>query len=495
MPLCSSKPVLPLGACLLLFASACSENNMEVPTPTLDAGVKTDVIDHVEIRGSIAVGESVVDEFSEDLEFHGYTIDLLANTEVQIEITQKETLRSLDTTLFVYGPQQGTDGGVAGYGTSAIAFDNDSGWGRHARITPFAAPQSGQYLIVVGTVDGRGRGNYRLAVDCLSADCTGAPVQTECALSPSYSAIYWGRSPTVHLLSQVDIDSPSAVTPLQESQILSAMEASSVGSDISLQEAFQAVDQSYFVFSELHDISTRSNFTAIEYALGDTVMGRIFEYGTARMVAEIEDRDLYECSVAAGPEGKDCADTSDCASGLECVGITTELNGGTGRCIDLSADNHPQTGDHCGRLPSQACPEAAGLLCMGLTQGSEGTCLPAWMRSLFIHSGPEAIEGGALSSTEVAYGLASVSMDVEIEANLTGVGPGHVRVTLTSPSGTEVLLVDDHIESSVRLNQPVQGFSKNEDVNGAWTLEVETDPNLPDPTLTSWTLKLGSSWN
>lgn len=169
-----SLSFLLLLPCLALACSSESDpapgsDKDGTPSEPILADGKGDVADQVDIRGPIAFGEdaAVTAAFSEDLSFHGYTLDVRPGAVVSLDVTQKGTSRDLDTTLFVYGPR--TDQGA--YGTSAIAFDDDSGWGLHSRLSNLTLEAGGTYLVVVGTFNSRGRGNYRLLADCPSGDC------------------------------------------------------------------------------------------------------------------------------------------------------------------------------------------------------------------------------------------------------------------------------------------------------------------------------------
>lgn len=130
---------------------------------------KADVGDHVVDRGPLGFGPDAAPqaEFTEDLEFHGYTLQVRAGARVSVECTQRGSQRSVDPTLFVYGPRQAE----GGFGTTALAFDDDSGWGRLPRLRDLTLSAAGAYLVVVGTHDARGRGRYRLEARCESGEC------------------------------------------------------------------------------------------------------------------------------------------------------------------------------------------------------------------------------------------------------------------------------------------------------------------------------------
>jgi subtilisin-like proprotein convertase family protein len=152
---------LPLAAC----ADAPSGPVVEPPV----ADGKSDIADRVDLRGTLSFGAdgAVTGSFAEDLQFDAWTFETGADAVVTLGITRSGTARNLDTTLFLFGPR--ANGG--GFGTTAIAFDDDSGWSRHSRIASFRLPSAGTWMAVVGTRDGRGRGQYRLELACNSNDC------------------------------------------------------------------------------------------------------------------------------------------------------------------------------------------------------------------------------------------------------------------------------------------------------------------------------------
>jgi hypothetical protein len=138
------------------------------------AGGKADVIDQVDDLGDLQLGVGQPGAFTEDLEFHGYHLSVRDGARLRVEITQLGTAKKLDTTLFVYGPGQG-----GSFGTEALAFDDDAGWGKQSRLTGLTL-EGGEYLVVVGTHDARGRGHYRLLATCENGDCAPEPEPSGC---------------------------------------------------------------------------------------------------------------------------------------------------------------------------------------------------------------------------------------------------------------------------------------------------------------------------
>jgi hypothetical protein len=166
-----------LGVCAVLVAwlgsSGCGGEDKGLSTEPVFADGKADVGGSVRDKGVLAFGaeNARADQFSSDLEFHGYRLAVGPDAVVSLEVTQLGSSRGLDTTLYVYGPRAA----AGGYGTRAIAFDDDDGWGRLSRLRSLALPAPGDYLVVVGTHNALGRGAYRLLATCQSAACEPRP--------------------------------------------------------------------------------------------------------------------------------------------------------------------------------------------------------------------------------------------------------------------------------------------------------------------------------
>lgn len=163
-----------LVALAAIALTACTVDDRDgAVTPDLGAG-KGDAIDQVTDLGALDFESARAGAFVEDLQFDGYRLSVREGARVRIEITRLGTAKKLDTTLFVFGPAQGE-----AFGTSAIAFDDDSGWGRQSRLTDLEL-SAGEYLVVVGTHDARGRGAYRLLATCESGECGPVEPVSEC---------------------------------------------------------------------------------------------------------------------------------------------------------------------------------------------------------------------------------------------------------------------------------------------------------------------------
>jgi subtilisin-like proprotein convertase family protein len=533
---------------MLLVVSACAPAGDDLIEPELTPG-KADVGDRVVLRGPLALGGEVSGAFAEDLQFDAYTIDVRPGARVDLDVTQRGSSRNLDTTLFVYGPATS-----AGYGTSALATDDNAGWGRLSRLRDLRLADGGRYLVVVGTRDARGRGNYRLTAACASGAC--APVaddscpsaiandiracvaalqvdhdgsldpteavrlciETElgiadvpelaaactrqlldevldrsCVLGTTYQALF--TSAALVVTHARKLTSVSGLSATARAQVVSAVQASSHTDVTTAAEALARVDEQEINVTELWDASARRAFTAYEYGAGDNSYGRVFVQGTTTKVADIHDGDLTGCTATWGPERRDCSSDADCAAGLRCTGIVAER----GTCIDPRPAAHAAEGDTC-RAPT-LCPIGAGLVCAGLTRGDEGMCQPAWMHRRFASAPAAAIpdaHGTGVESQLLVHGLATVDTDVRLTVTLDHPAVHQVRMVLRNPAGTEVVVFDGAtagVSEVWDLSLPVRGFPGDESVNGRWTLHATDGTSGEAGQLTSWALDLGSRWD
>ena len=172
--------ILAAGLITACGESSTSPEKGALPsTPFVGQDAKGDVSDHVTRRGALVFGQAAASEFVQDKQLDGHTITLSAGAKIDVEVTQRGSSRGLDTTLWVFGPR-----GALGYGSKAIAFDDDDGWGQLSRIRSLEVEAQGEYLIIVGTYGNQGRGRYQLLAACLSEECAPLPVSGPVACHP-----------------------------------------------------------------------------------------------------------------------------------------------------------------------------------------------------------------------------------------------------------------------------------------------------------------------
>ena len=139
----------------------------------------------------------------------------------------------------------------------------------------------------------------------------------------------------------------------------------------------------------------------------------------------------------------------------------------------------------------------ADLICGNLTRGASGLCYSTALWDAFFDPTEGAlVDDDVTTRTLTATGLASVDVDVIAYVELTHADPSELRVTLTNPSGNEVLVFDREPAASplVLARVPV-GFSGDEDVNGTWTLRITDHAPGNTGTLTRWGVEVVSRWD
>lgn len=584
------KLTTTLSTTLLVALSAGCADDARDPAlaPDLAEG-KADAGDKVTKKGALGLGADLAQSaaFTEDLEFHGFELALGEGADVRVEVTQKGTTRGLDTTLYVYGPRDTTTGA---FGTSAKFFDDDAGYGKLSLLKSMKAPAGGTYLVVIGTRDGRGRGNYRLEARCNNDRCAPPPTPEaachadfkaaiascvadwqadpdyddsvlsawdltyQCAdvepLAPVRDALCEGgqygfcaldmeafattyvagcRTEALHALldescvfgqryrdlfgeaeamvviGQSTFEQGAGLSALQAEQIIAAVKQTAYDDVSTVDEAFEAVDEGRVHMAELWDASNRKAYTVYEVGAGDNSFGAIFVQGTTNTAATINDGDIYGCGTYWGPERRRCEADSDCLGGTKCHGRSEASP--LGRCLAPERDDHPAHSQSCSIEGAGSgdfgCPAGSGLLCAGAALSGEGLCLPAWMRGRFGADPALAIPDNKAAGVEaqlLAYGLATVDMDVRIDLHVSHPRPADLRITLTNPSGNEVPVFDGATEGAGRSEvylrgHALRGFSGDESVNGVWRLKVVDSKSGQTGTLYSFGLEITSRWD
>ena len=108
-----------------------------------------------------------------------------------------------------------------------------------------------------------------------------------------------------------------------------------------------------------------------------------------------------------------------------------------------------------------------------------------------------AAAGGRATSATVVRGLASVPVDIEVEVDLGGADPARLRLELTDPNGDTALVWDGAAQGGAMPARMSAGWgiSRDDTVNGAWTLTVTTLDAGAAGTLAGWRLDLTSRWD
>lgn len=572
---------LPFIAALSLATACGAADEAELGGPASEPGDlfaptdgKTDVAGRVTMRGDLSFGQPVSGAFVEDLQFEAFVLRARANAPFTLEVTSSGTDAALEPVLFVYGPKT-----EAGYGTRAWKRD-DGGWGKHPRLKGLVAPVTGEYLVVLGTSDGLGRGAYQLSAACEVGDCAppaavlpeacpeaaaagvitcvGARVfgpgngpeavarptpedALESCVDAEGFALSWDAvcaatpdvacdAPFEEVLATVAPLCQAVLTPvlrreicafgdtwrgiqhapdltvtrertarqvshfqgLEGAQVVAAMVAAGHTDVRTPDEALALADGEEINLVDLWHEGAGKAYLGVEFGAGDTSVGAILPVGETTVAVVNSDGDLYDCRVPRGPRGADCVETADCAAGLTCQGRSEAS--GLGRCVSEA----PRLGEGEPCNLSSAC--GTGLICAGLTSAAQdGLCTPAWMRNTFrpaltavLRSEPG--KTGLTVNLDVR-GLATVDTDVWLELTVTPDAPGDLLVRLVRPTGQAVTVYEGHHgPEGLWLSQAVLGFSGDEQVNGAWTVEIEDRAGV-GLTMDALSLTVGSRWD
>ena len=331
------------------------------------------------------------------------------------------------------------------------------------------------------------------------AEATHRWLDESCVFGERYGDLF-GRSEAMVVLSQRQLTSASQLSSLEQAQILSAIEATA--HEVStVAEAFEVVDDNVIFLTELWDASGRRAFTAFEMGAGDNSFGKIFAHGTSLVASTINDGDLGGCEAKWGNERRRCERNEDCRGGSTCLGQSDSSP--LGRCIDASLDTHVDEGDACTLSETDpGCPGGSGLLCAGAAVDGEGLCLPAWMRGRFDTSPELAIPDNRAAGAEaqlLAYGLATVDMDVKLDLSVSHPHIGDLRVVLENPAGAQVVVFEgtpSDVGAEIYLEgRAIAGFSGDESVNGVWRVRVIDRKSGQTGTLHRFGLELTSRWD
>lgn len=281
-----------------------------------------------------------------------------------------------------------------------------------------------------------------------------ASLDETCALGEVYGDLF-GRAEAMVPLWRKQLTAGDALTALEKAQILEAIKTTAYDEVTTVAEAFEAVDDQIINQAEVWDASARRGFTVYEVGAGDNSFGAVFELGTTTVAAHIIDGDFSGCTPRWGDERRRCLSDDDCRGATRCIGKAGE--GLIGRCVDPDLDDHPAITSHCDDLTP--CPAGSGLVC-----GAE-MCWPAWMQGHF-PAGQDITPIADDATTEIqllAFGLATVDVEVHLDFDLAHEDPSQVSITLTNPGGTTVEII---------ASGQVLGFSGDEGVNGLWTVSV-----------------------
>ena len=156
-----------------------SQNND--PPETLSVDGKGDLSNGIENRGELAFGSAVEGVFSADFEMFAYTIRARSGADFTATVAQRGSEDSLDTRLFIYAPTDDR-------GFVRIGQDDDGGFSKLSKLQ-IEVRKDADFLLVIGTEDGDGRGEYKIELTCNNADCGLAPPDIDASCPDAIDAL------------------------------------------------------------------------------------------------------------------------------------------------------------------------------------------------------------------------------------------------------------------------------------------------------------------
>jgi len=238
------------------------------------------------------------------------------------------------------------------------------------------------------------------------------------------------------------------------------------------------------------------------YYVGKTALTRIRDFAQPVEPVDPVEPEPVEPEPVGLPQGSDCKAKSDCQSGLKCLGIPADGSGDKGKCVNTKP--LPGEGDYCG----QYSPCQDGLLCIGSTLWGEGDCGAQWFAGTYINDSVKEIPDSEVpwdcgdkcpstSSSVVVYGLASVPVDIVVTVQIAHSKNTDLLVTLTDPNGDTAVLWKNSNEVGDGLSKSyvTNGISRDDAVNGKWTLKVADTKHGGGGYLKGWKMLVTSRWD
>lgn len=284
-----------LGA-LLVIAGCTSQGNLGKGSEG-DAPIdgKLDSFRAPTDEGALTFGAPKELSFGDDRQFLALTFELEGAADVTLETAVgAEANEEVDTVLYLYKrSESGT------FGRYIQRNDDITEGTVFSRIE--ASLEEGVYRVIVKPYETDVTGDISLRAQCSGDGCgsAGPIADGECVFGATYADVHDGAT-GVEVVSNRLYESPEGIDALLASQIIEATHQSSYTDVRTIEDAFEAVDSSEINVAVLRDRETGEEFRAIEYGAGDNSYGGIFEKNAAKLVASIQDGDLYECIALEG---------------------------------------------------------------------------------------------------------------------------------------------------------------------------------------------------
>jgi hypothetical protein len=446
-------------------------------------------------HGALAFGVDGEGKLGRSTAFHRWTFELGATSDLDLR-TAGNGDGAVDTVIYLYRELDGE--------LELVDFDDDGGYGALSRLV--GTFDAGRYELVVAGYRRSTKGRFALRTTCTGAGCEGPVPEPDAACLLGASLAAFQADPAFSGIAFSLMFPADVLTTERRAQIEEAGRRVT-GQSLSAADVFARADRQEIRYHASERVVSGARYSTIVFDIDGLAQGAIFRGDTIEVVARVQDGVVTDCTLLRAPGGnqlgEDCSADVACGEGLRCTGIPD--GGVNGKCG--LADALVGEGETCSAMVS--CPSDE-LVCGGLGDDPDaGLCLPVWMRGRFgetedVFAVPA---GGELSRGVVAYGLATVAMEIELYAEIVHPRITQLRVSVVNPSGTRALVwdgaqvaaenpdVDLDEDGFVEIFDRVTGIPGDESANGTWMIEVENADAASAGELTSWSLGITSRWD
>ncbi len=269
------------------------------PATEADKGPETDVPTDLEVlegpadslrrpidHGALVLGTPVAETLASAASYHAWTFSLTADASVSLRTTMPAGSTELDTVLYLYRETSGSWG-------SYIARNDDISGTKLSGLS--RSLTAGRYRVIVKGYDRTVVGPFGLASECSGAGCPAPPPPaSSCLFGATFADILVG-SVRVALDDRITVID-GTIPPFLADQIVVAVQQSAHTDVRTATEALARVDGHVLRRLRVWEEASGRPYTVIEYGVGDSSYGAVFDDNTTTVVAAIHDGDLVACT-------------------------------------------------------------------------------------------------------------------------------------------------------------------------------------------------------
>lgn len=296
-------------ALLLTILPACVSTDASSPSKGVETDVAADgkldatsITDHgalrlvrvPALRGDVGADGSDWAELTTTARSHAWEFELSGSANLRLKVLLRPNGNlNLDTVMYLY--RQRPDGRWGHY----IRRNDDIG---DVSSTPYLSAleephvSNGTYRVVVKGYSRSEVGEFELHVQCRGAGCINPDAdESTCLEGKDIAELEERERFEVGQATTIRANSRIAGTALRQILLAVNNHAELLGDDSGFEElddALDYVDQNEIGTWNVFDTETERSFNVVEFAMGDTIVGSLFENGTMDVVATIADSEI-----------------------------------------------------------------------------------------------------------------------------------------------------------------------------------------------------------